>query len=248
MTRTVFEISGTDAEHFLQGLVTNDVARLNDGLVYAALLTPQGKYIADFFLFRRGDAIMLDVDAALAADLARRLTMYKLRADVNITETGLKLRRGTGTPPEGAMADPRHPDMGWRLYGDQEGDDGTDFDALRVRHCIPETGIELTPETFILEAGFERLNGVDFRKGCYVGQEVTARMKHKTTLQKGLVTVRIDGAAPVGTPITAGGKPAGTLFTQSGDQAIAYLRFNRAGGEMQAGNAVLTLEHQDQPG
>lgn len=248
MTRTVFEISGTDAEQFLQGLVTNDVGKLDGGLVYAALLTPQGKYLADFFLFRRGDAIMLDVDTALAADLARRLAMYKLRADVSIAETGLKLRRGTGTPPEGAMPDPRHPDMGWRLYGDQEGEDGTDFDALRVRHCIPETGIELTPDTFILEAGFERLNGVDFRKGCYVGQEVTARMKHKTTLQKGLVTVCISGAAPVGTPITAGGKPAGTLFTQSGDQAIAYLRFNRAGGEMQAGDAVLTLEHQDQPG
>lgn len=248
MTRTVFEISGTDAEHFLQGLVTNDVGKLDGGPVYAALLTPQGKYLADFFLFRRGDAIMLDADTGLAADLARRLAMYKLRADVSIVETGLKLRRGTGTPPEGAMPDPRHPEMGWRLYGDQEGEDGTDFDALRVRHCIPETGIELTPDTFILEAGFERLNGVDFRKGCYVGQEVTARMKHKTTLQKGLVTVRISGAAPVGTPITAGGKPAGTLFTQSGDQAIAYLRFNRAVGEMQAGDAVLTLEHQDQAG
>jgi len=248
MTRTVFEISGTDAEHFLQGLVTNDVGKLDSGPVYAALLTPQGKYLADFFLFRRGDAIMLDVDAGLAADLARRLAMYKLRADVSIVETRLKLQCGTGTPPEGAIPDPRHPEMGWRLYGDQEGDDGTDFDALRVRHCIPETGIELTPDTFILEAGFERLNGVDFRKGCYVGQEVTARMKHKTTLQKGLVTVRISGAAPVGTPITAGGKPAGTLFSQSGDQAIAYLRFNRAGGEMQAGDAVLTLEHQDKAG
>ena len=248
MTRTVFEISGTNAEQFLQGLVTNDVAKLDGGLVYAALLTPQGKYLADFFLFRRGDAIMLDVDTALAADLARRLAMYKLRADVSIVETGLKLQRGTGTPPEGAMADPRHPAMGWRLYGDEEGEDGTDFDALRVRNCIPETGIELTPDTFILEAGFERLNGVDFRKGCYVGQEVTARMKHKTTLQKGLVTVRIRGAAAVGTPITAGGKPAGTLFTQSGDQAIAYLRFNRAGDEMQAGDAVLMLEHQDQAG
>lgn len=139
------------------------------------------------------------------------------------------------------MADPRHAAMGWRLYGDDAGDDGTDFDALRVRHCIPASGIELTPDTFILEAGFERLNGVDFRKGCYVGQEVTARMKHKTELQKGLVTVEIEGAAPIGTPITAAGKPAGTLFTQSGGQAIAHLRFNRATGEMRAGKATVTL-------
>ena len=111
-----------------------------------------------------------------------------------------------------------------------------------MAHCIPETGIELTPDTFILEAGFERLNGVDFRKGCYVGQEVTARMKHKTELRKGLSRVHIDGAAPVGTPITADGKPVGTLFTQSGDQAIAYVRFDRATGPMQAGEATVTLD------
>ncbi len=241
MTRTVLEISGADAEQFLQGLVTNDVGKLDNGPVYAALLTPQGKYLADFFLVRRGDAILLDVDAGLAPDLARRLAMYKLRADVIVDETALKVRRGTGAAPEGAVADPRHPAMGWRLYGAEDGDDGTDFDALRVRHCIPETGIELTPDTFILEAGFERLHGVDFRKGCYVGQEVTARMKHKTELQKGLVTVEIEGAAPIGTPITAAGKPAGTLFTQSGGQAIAHLRFNRATGEMRAGKATVTL-------
>ena len=101
-----------------------------------------------------------------------------------------------------------------------------DWDAIRVHHLIPESGIELVPDdTYILEAGFERLHGVDFRKGCYVGQEVTARMKHKTELRKGLVRVQIDGAAPVGTEITAqDGKPVGTLFTQSGGFAMAHLR------------------------
>jgi folate-binding protein YgfZ len=102
---------------------------------------------------------------------------------------------------------------------------------------VPETGIELTPDTFILEVGFERLGGVDFRKGCYVGQEVTARMKHKTELRKGLARVRIDGAASAGAEITADGKPAGTLGTRSGDKALAYLRFDRAVGEMRAGDA-----------
>ena len=107
--------------------------------------------------------------------------------------------------------------MGWRLYGAEGGDDGTDWDAIRVAHVIPETGIELTPDTYILEAGFERLHGVDFRKGCYVGQEVTARMKHKTELRKGLVQVAVEGAAPVGTPILTGdGREAGVLYTQSG--------------------------------
>lgn len=241
MTRAIYEITGSDAEHFLQGLITNDIANLDQGLVYAALLTPQGKYIADFFLLRHGDAILLDADATLAPSLVQRLNMYKLRADVSISETVRKVRRGTGPAPDGALPDPRHAAMGWRLYGAENGDDGTDFSAIRVAHCIPETGIELTPDTFILEAGFERLNGVDFKKGCYVGQEVTARMKHKTELRKGLVTVCVDGTAPAGTAITAEGKAAGTLFTQSRGRAIAYLRFDRATGAMQAGEASVTF-------
>ncbi|MEL7013435.1 MAG: folate-binding protein, partial [Pseudomonadota bacterium] len=96
---------------------------------------------------------------------------------------------------------------------------------------------ELTDDTFILEAGFERLHGVDFRKGCYVGQEVTARMKHKTELRKGLVTVDVTGHVPVGTEIMANGKPAGTLYTQAGGKGIAFLRFQRAGADMDAGDA-----------
>ena len=238
MGRRIFEITGTDAEHFLQGLVTNDLAKLDQGLVYTAMLTPQGKYLADFFLLRRGDAILLDVDDSLADALVQRLNMYKLRADVAITETDLKVRRGTGEAPDGALPDPRHPDLGWRLYGDEEGDDGTDFDAIRVAHCIPETGIELTPDTLILEAGLERIDGVDFRKGCYVGQEVTARMKHKTELRKGLTVVAVDGAAPVGSEIASpDGKSAGRLFTQSGGRGIAYLRHDRAKPGMTAGEA-----------
>ncbi len=241
MTRKIFQISGPDARSFLQGLVTNDVARLDHGLVYAAMLTPQGKYLADFFLVPWDGAVLLDVDDSLADGLVQRLSMYKLRADVQIAQTDLAVWRGTGDRPEGAFADPRHDAMGWRLYGAEAGDDGSDFDAIRVAHCIPATGVELTPDTFILEAGFERLNGVDFRKGCYVGQEVTARMKHKTELRKGLASVTLDGHAPVGTPITADGKPAGTLFTQSGDRAIAYLRFDRATGAMQAEDATVRL-------
>jgi folate-binding protein YgfZ len=239
MTRKIIRIHGADAQHFLQGLVTNDVSGLSDGPVYAGLLTPQGKYMADFFLIPDGDDVLLDIDAALAATILPRLNMYKLRADVSLDETDLKVARGTGQAPDGAVTDPRHDAMGWRLYGQTDAQDGTDWDAIRVAHCIPETGIELTPDTFILEAGFERLNGVDFRKGCYVGQEVTARMKHKTELRKGLTLVDIQGSAPVGTKIMAGEKEAGTLFTQSGGRAIAYLRFDRAKGPMTAGDATL---------
>ncbi|MFU8882782.1 MAG: YgfZ/GcvT domain-containing protein [Rhodobacterales bacterium] len=245
MTRCLYRLTGTDARHFLQGLITNDLSGIDHGLVYTAMLTPQGKYIADFFLLadkdHGDDAILLDVAAEIGPALVQRLSMYKLRADVQIAEAPLAVMRGTGPAPEGALPDPRHPDLGWRLYGTEGGDDGTDWDAIRVAHCIPETGIELTPDSFILEAGFERLGGVDFRKGCYVGQEVTARMKHKTELRKGLVRVAIAGQAPVGTDVMAGEKPAGTLYTQSGGHAIAYLRLDRAKGPMQAGAAEITL-------
>ncbi len=240
-SRTVLKITGEDREHFLQGLVSNQVTGL-DKITYAALLTPQGKYIADFFLVPDGEAILLDVAATLAPGLLKRLTMYKLRAKVAIAQTDLHVIRGLGEPPEGAHQDPRHPAMGWRLYSETPGQaPHIDWDAIRVAHCIPETGHELDGESYILEAGFERLHGVDFKKGCYVGQEVTARMKHKTELRKGFVTVDVDGPAEAGATITTeDGKDAGRLTTVSGDKAIAYLRFDRAKGPMHAGAATVT--------
>jgi len=228
--RRIYQITGKDALTFLQGMVSNDVLPLAraDGIVWAALLTPQGKYLADFFIVAQNGTVMLDIKASIADATVKRLSMYRLRADVQITASELPVSRGLGDAPAGALADPRHPALGWRLYGTALGAPAIDWDAIRVAHCIPETGIELIPDdSYLLESGFDRLHGVDFRKGCYVGQEVTARMKHKTELKKGLVTVRIEGRATVGTPIMQGDKPAGTLFTQSGGKAIAYLRFDR---------------------
>lgn len=233
--RTVLRLAGADAHAFLKGLVTRDASR---ELTYSALLTPQGKYLADFFLLDRGDDILLDVKSDIAAGVAQRLSMYRLRADVVIEEAGLGVVRGLGEAPEGCHADPRDPSLGWRGYGRDGCDPAIDWDALRVVACVPETGIELVPnDTYILEAGFDRLAGVDHRKGCYVGQEVVARMKHKTELKKGFKTVDVTGSAPVGTEIMAGEKLAGTLYTQSGGKGIAYLRFDRATGPMTAGEA-----------
>lgn len=239
--RMVLRIGGADREGFLQGLVTRDLAAPGGGLVYSALLTPQGKYLFDFFLLNRGEDILLDVKADAAPRLAQRLMMYKLRADVTIEDSGLPVVRGLGAPPEGGFADPRDASLGWRGYGLEGGAAQVDWDAIRVAACVPETGVELIPEeTFILEAGFDRLSGVDHRKGCYVGQEVTARMKHKTELRKGLAVVDVSGTAPVGAPIMAGEKPAGTLYTQAEGRGIAYLRFDRAEGEMTAAGAKVT--------
>ena len=194
--RTLWSLTGADALGFLQGLVSNDLRPLETGpgIVWAALLTPQGKYLADFFVIRLADGpVLIDIANLLAPATLRRLTMYRLRADVQTAPANLHVRRGQG--------------------------------AL--------------PDSYILEAGFERLHGVDFRKGCYVGQEVTARMKHKAELRKGLVRVTMTGQAPVGTPILSGGKEAGTLFTHSHGAAIAYLRHDRIAPKMQAGKATL---------
>ncbi len=238
--RRLLRLSGPDAGEFLQGLVTNDVRRAP---IYAALLTPQGKYLADFFVIPDGDGYLLDVPAEQGDDLLRRLSMYKLRAKVEIAEDPRPVTRGTGPAPDGAIADPRDPALGWRGYG-LGADDATDWDALRVAHLVPEAGAELTPnDSFILEMGFERLHGVDFRKGCYVGQEVTARMKHKTELRKGLARVALDGPVPPGTPIlSADGREVGTVHTQSGGRAIAYLRFDRLGAGMTAAGVAVRAE------
>lgn len=244
-SRVVLRITGADARDLLQDLVTNNLDRLEAGkLIYSALLTPQGKYLFDFFMTLEGDAILMEVAKDRAPALAQRLMMYRLRKKMEIEATDLtvSLHWGEGATPAGAMADPRHDLLGWRLYGApvKATADRAALDALRVKAMAPESGVELIPDdSYILEMGFERLNGVDFRKGCYVGQEVTARMKHKTELRKGLAIVDIKGEASPGDEIVADGKAAGQLHTISGGKALAYLRFDRAEGEMTAGAAKI---------
>jgi folate-binding protein YgfZ len=239
--RHLATVNGADAISFLQGLVTNNVQPLADarGIVWTAFLSPQGKYLADFFVVNTGAGLLLDMPAAAAADVLKRLSMYRLRADVQLAPVAdVHVTRGLGPLPAGAFADPRHTGLGWRLYGPTAGADSTDWDALRVQHLIPAYGAELLPnDSYILENGFERLHGVDFRKGCYVGQEVTARMKHKTELRKGIARVSVSAPVTMGAEIMADGKPVGQIFTQSGTQAIAYLRFDRVADGMTADGA-----------
>lgn len=238
--RTVLCLTGQDCRSFLQDLISNDVAGAEGGLIYAALLSPQGKYLFDFFVFAEDDAWFIDVKTDRAAALAQRLGLYKLRADVTITASDRDVAQIWDR--DAGFADPRDVTLGRRVYGDAGPfQSAPDWDALRVAAVIPETGIELiADDTYILEAGFERLSGVDFRKGCYVGQEVTARMKHKTTLRKGLAQVSVSGTATPGTPLLADGKEAGTLFTIAGALGLAHLRFDRAKIPMQAGSAAVT--------
>jgi len=240
--RQVAVLTGNDALPFLQGLVTNDVLPLgkDPGIVWTALLSPQGKYLADFFVVNTGGALLLDLPRIVAEATLRRLALYRLRAAVQIAAVDMIVTRGLGKAPPGAMPDPRHPALGWRGYGLPATDVAAiDWTAIRVEHLIPETGAELVPDdSYILEMGFERLHGVDFRKGCYVGQEVTARMRHKTELKKGLMRVRLDGDAAPGTPILQGDRPAGMLHSVAGNRAMAWLRFDRTEG-LTAGTATV---------
>ncbi len=245
-SRVVLAITGADRHHFLGGLISNAFDADTKGGRYAALLSPQGKYLADFFVVNEGDTILLDAHADQAADLARRLSMYKLRADVAVAATKRKVVCGLGDTPAIAWPDPRDPALGWRAIVDAYAPAsaaGIDWAALSVAHLVPQSGADLVPsESYILEMGFERLAGVDFKKGCYVGQEVTARMKHKTQLRKGLTRVGLSAPVEPGTKIMRDGKEVGMVGSVAGNSALAFVRFDRQGPGATAGPADVTFE------
>ena len=239
--RTILCVSGPDAKSFLQNLVTNDVTKLSNDIIYSALLTPQGKLVTDFFLIESGQDILIDVNSQVSDALLKMLSLYKLRADVSIEKTDLKVSTGIKNKPQKALEDPRHPNMGWRYYSEKDiSEKNIDWENLRIENLIPEFGKELSSDSYILEYGFEKLNGVDFKKGCYVGQEVTARMKHKSTLRKGLTIVETKGSVPLDTPIYANDKIVGKVFSSTSSRALAYLRFELATKKMLAGEVEIT--------
>ena len=239
--RTILCISGPDAKSFLQNLVTNDVAKLKNNIVYAALLTPQGKLFSDFFLVDSKQGVLIDVHSKLGDSLLKNLNLYKLRAEIKIEKTDLKVSTGVDNKPPKAFDDPRNPNMGWRYYSSEDlSQKNIDWEKLRVQNLVPEFGKELSSDSYILEYGFERLNGVDFKKGCYVGQEVTARMKHKSKLRKGLTILETAEKVPFDTPISVNDKMIGKVLSSSDNQALAYLRFDFASQDMRAGKVKIT--------
>ncbi len=259
--RGALAVSGPDAEDFLQGLVTNDVTALSaDRALYAALLSPQGKIVCDFFLLRRGEDIVLELEKSAAGDLMQRLQRYKLRAKVQLADKsnelasvavigvdaekhlGLSPTAGTASPfGEGiAFVDPRYAGLGVRFLlpraqadaamkslGLPQGDP-LSYDELRMGFGIAE-GDELARDgLYPLEANFEELNGVDFKKGCYVGQELTARMKHKTELRKRVLPVIAETLLPEpGTDIGAEDVVIGTLIGRAHAKGLGLLRLDR---------------------
>ena len=189
--RSLVSISGNDRIEFLQGLITNDLLKVDEGIIYTAILSPQGKYLFDFFIVQNLDQrLFIDIQSNKKNKLLDFLNFYKLNSDVYFEEVECIVVLGNIEIPINALKDPRSNEIGWRLYDltsdykcKEFGKDN--LEKIRVSNCIPKTDEELIfQQTYILETHFEKLNGVDFSKGCYIGQEVTARMKHKGTLKK----------------------------------------------------------------
>lgn len=228
--RAVLAVTGEGATAFLQGLVTNDVTKVNPGSsAYAALLTPQGKIAADFIIHAAPDGYRLDVAAAHAADLLKKLRLYRLRAPIGLEDVSAAHAVFAAWGEVAATpADPRLHALGARWIADPASltpDAGlADYQIHRLALGIPDS-ID-TENQFALDANMEELNGLDFRKGCYVGQEVTARMKHKAAPRRRLARLTFEGPAPApGTRLTAaGGGEIGELTSALGHDAIASVR------------------------
>lgn len=256
--RAVLRVSGPQAAAWLQGLVTNDVENIPPGEArYAALLTPQGKIIADFLVIPDGDGLLMDCAADQAAGLARRLGMYKLRAPIAIADVSGSLAVAAGwggSPPLASQArvfeDPRDPRLGWRAIGaphelETLGEPASEsgWQAHRISCGVPEGGRDFVwGDTFPHEANMDLLNGIDFRKGCYVGQEVVSRVQHRGLARKRVAPVRIEGAAPPpGAEIFAGESVVGRMGSSADGVGLALIRLDKA-RDAQAAGRTLTAQ------
>lgn len=244
-SRALIAVSGPDWRHFLQGLLTQDVETLAPGdLRFAALLTPQGRLLHDMFVVGREDGCRLDVEASSRDAIIQRLSIYRLRAKVEIAADEAPvsaLFRADAAPP-GWLRDPRLPELGWRSYGAAPpagaGEAGeADYAAYRLALGVPGSADWGSEATYPIEADFDLLNGVDFKKGCFVGQETTSRMKRRGHIKTRMLPIAFDGPAPVrGAEILAGTLRAGEVLSGGEGRAMALLRLDRAL------NAELTVE------
>ncbi len=248
--RAVIAVTGPDRVAFLQGLVSNDVALAVPGTaVWAALLTPQGKWLADFFILSDGERLLLDCERTQADMLLQRLSRYRLRADAALSLTGLHVHvawdgQAQVEPGSVAAPDPRHPEAGWRILSPSEREweaDAVDWDRHRLLLGLPDGGRDCESEkTVLLEAGFDELHGISWTKGCYMGQELTARTRYRGLLKRRLVPVTSEAALPApGTIITHDGHDVGSMRSSRDEFGIALLRLEHLHSSLQADGYAL---------
>jgi len=261
--RGVVKVGGEDARNFLNGLVTTDVTLVRPGLGrFGALLTPQGKITIDFIITEapagHGGGLLIDAPRALAKGLADKLGFYKLRAKVTVENLSddlgvMAIWDGEpSTKPDLIFTDPRHAALGWRVLVPEglaqkvanlagaELVESAAYDAHRIATGVPRGGIDFSyGDAFPHETNMDRLHGVDFDKGCYVGQEVVSRMQHRGTARTRTVRIALDGAAPEpGTAVVAGEKPVGTMGSSAGSAGLALIRTDRAIDALDAGTPL----------
>lgn len=256
--RGVVRVAGADAARLLQGVISNDVDLLDHlAAIHAGLLSPQGKILFEFFVVRSGDAFLLETARDKAADLAKRLLMYRLRAKATIADASGEYRLlvvwGESAGPVGpqailAYSDPRLPALGVRLLQPvaQEvaiAEPGLaapgDWHEHRIRLGVPEGGKDYPlGDTFPHEADFDLLNGVSFSKGCFVGQEVVSRMHNRASVRKRVVPIEADMPLTAGAAISAGKAVIGTIGSVAGRQGLAMLRLDRAAEAKAKGEAL----------
>ena len=250
--RRVIAVEGEDRVSFLQGLVSQDIERAEPGVaLWTALLTPQGKWLAEFFVFSDGVRLLLDVEAAQREMIVTRLSRYRLRARAAITDTPyvVQVAWDGAAPvlPSGLVAaDPRLEGAAWRILADPplaETATAADWDLYRLALGLPDGSRDLeTEKTVLLEAGFDELNGISWTKGCYMGQELTARTRYRGLVKRRLVPVAIAGPVPEpGTNVTLQGRDVGTMRSGVGDRGLALLRLDVLKAEaLTCGDSVLT--------
>lgn len=232
-SRTVIRLSGEDRRSFLQGLVTQDLDILNaQPAIFTALLTPQGKILFDFFVIAADDALLLDCCAEAAPALIKRLTLYKLRAKVSIEiEDTLRVAASEheiGGPA--AYRDPRLAGLGWRaVVNAEENGEAAHYDLRRIALGVPEFGQDFGgDEMFLTDVNYDALNAVSYKKGCFIGQEVSSRMKRKGEVRRRTLIAELDGPAPAkGAPVTAGGSTIGEVMSSAEGLALAAARLDR---------------------
>ncbi len=261
--RSVLRISGADWIEFLQGIVSNDVAKAGaDRGVWAAFVTPQGKYLHDFFLAADGESILLDCERARADDLRKRLRRYTLRSDARVEAAGdlvVSLTAAASAPADGAGAcfpDPRHRDAGYRLIGARSAveramaaagiapADPLEWDRRRLALGLPDGSRDMEIERSTLaEANADLLGGIDWGKGCWMGQEVTARMHYRGLAKRRLTPMHVDGPVPPrGATVERGGKPVGECRSSAGGLVMVLARtevIDEAESDLRSGEARL---------